>query len=58
MQYMAALMTSMLSDTAKVAAYIADCRDMGIRLLPPDVNRSEDVFTVEDGAIRFGLGAV
>ena len=58
LEYMAALMTSMLSDTAKVASYIADCRDMGIRLLPPDVNHSEDVFTVENGAIRFGLGAV
>lgn len=58
LQYMAALMTSMLSDTAKVAGYISDARDMGIRLLPPDVNHSEDVFTVEDGGIRFGLGAV
>ena len=57
-QYMAALMTSMLSDTEKVAGYIADCKDMGIELLPPDVNRSEDVFTVEGDRIRFGLGAV
>ena len=57
-QYMAALMTSMLSDTEKVAGYIADCRDMGIELLPPDVNHSEDVFTVEGDKIRFGLGAV
>ncbi len=57
-QYMAALMTSMLSDTEKVAGYIADCKDMGIPLAPPDVNRSEDVFTVEGECIRFGLGAV
>jgi DNA polymerase-3 subunit alpha len=57
-QYMAALMTSMLSDTEKVAGYIADCRDMGIPLAPPDVNRSEDAFTVEGDSIRFGLGAV
>ena len=57
-QYMAALMTSMLSDTEKVAGYIADCKDMGIPLAPPDVNRSEDVFTVEGDSIRFGLGAV
>ncbi len=57
-QYMAALMTSMLNDTEKVAGYIADCRDMGIGLLPPDVNRSEDIFTVEGGSIRFGLAAV
>ena len=57
-QYMAALMTSMLSDTEKVAGYIAECREMGISVLPPDVNRSEDAFTVEGEAIRFGLGAV
>ncbi|MBO4419849.1 MAG: DNA polymerase III subunit alpha [Oscillospiraceae bacterium] len=57
-QYMAALMTSMLSDTEKVAGYIADCKEMGIPLAPPDVNRSEDVFTVEGDSIRFGLGAV
>ncbi|MBQ1410629.1 MAG: DNA polymerase III subunit alpha [Oscillospiraceae bacterium] len=57
-QYMAALMTSMLSDTEKVAGYIADCKEMGIPLAPPDVNRSEDVFTVEGERIRFGLGAV
>jgi len=57
-QYMAALMTSMLSDTEKVAGYIAECKDMGILLAPPDVNHSEDVFTVEGERIRFGLGAV
>jgi DNA-directed DNA polymerase III (polc) len=57
-QYMAALMTSMLSDTAKVAGYIAECRELGIGLAPPDVNRSEDQFTVEGDHIRFGLGAV
>ena len=57
-QYMAALMTSMLNDTEKVAGYISDCRDMGIALAAPDVNRSEDVFTVEGETIRFGLAAV
>ncbi|MBR6413166.1 MAG: DNA polymerase III subunit alpha [Oscillospiraceae bacterium] len=57
-QYMAALMTSMLSDTEKVAWYISECKELGIGILPPDVNRSEDVFTVEGDAIRFGLGAV
>ena len=51
-------MTSMLSDTEKVAGYIADCKEMGIPLAPPDVNRSEDAFTVEGDSIRFGLGAV
>ena len=57
-QYMAALMTSTLSDTEKVAGYIAECRDLGIGIAAPDVNRSEDVFTVEGDSIRFGLGAV
>ena len=57
-QYMAALMTSMLSDTEKVAGYIAASKEMGIGLSVPDVNHSEDVFTVEGDKIRFGLGAV
>ena len=57
-QYMAALMTSVLDSSDKIAVYISECRDMGIRLLPPDVNRSEDVFTVEGEGIRFGLAAV
>ncbi len=51
-------MTSMLSDTEKVAGYISACKDMGIGLSVPDVNHSEDVFTVEGDKIRFGLGAV
>ena len=57
-QYMAALMTSVLDSSTKIAGYIAECRDMGIALLPPDINRSEDKFTVEPGGIRFGLAAV
>ena len=57
-QYMAALMTSMLTDTAKVAEYILESRDMGIPLAPPDINHSEDIFTVEGSSIRFGLAAV
>ena len=57
-QYMAALMTSVLDSSAKIAGYIAECRDMGIALLPPDINRSEDIFTVEPEGIRFGLAAV
>ncbi len=57
-EYMAALLTSVLDRTDKTAAYIADCKEMGIRLLLPDVNRSEDTFTVENDGIRFGLGAV
>ena len=57
-QYMAALMTSVLDSAAKIAGYIAECKEMNIRVLPPDLNHSEDHFIVEDGAIRFGLGAV
>ncbi len=57
-QYMAALLTSVLGATEKVAVYIAECRDMGIRLLPPDVNESEADFTVSGENIRFGLAAI
>ncbi len=57
-QYMAALMTSVLDSATKISTYIAECKDMGIRLLPPDVNHSDDTFTVEGDCIRFGLGAV
>ena len=57
-QYMAALMTSVLDSATKISGYIAECKDMGIPVLPPDVNHSEDHFTVEGDAIRFGLGAV
>ena len=57
-QYMAALMTSVLDSAGKIAGYIAECKEMGIPVLPPDINRSEDQFTVEGDGIRFGLGAV
>ena len=57
-QYMAALMTSVLGNPTQIAGYIADCRDMGIPVLPPDVNHSEDVFAVEGDGIRFGLAAI
>ena len=57
-QYMAALLTSVLDNTAKVAEYIAECRAMGIALLPPDVNASEADFTVAGDDIRFGLVAI
>ena len=57
-QYMAALMTSVLDSATKISGYIAECKDMGIPVLPPDINHSEDKFTVEGNAIRFGLGAV
>ena len=57
-EYMAALLTSVLENSAKVAEYIAECREMGIRLLPPDVNESEANFTVAGENIRFGLVAI
>ncbi|MBO4938410.1 MAG: DNA polymerase III subunit alpha [Oscillospiraceae bacterium] len=57
-QYMAALMTSVLDSAAKISGYIAECRDMSIPVLPPDINHSVDHFSVEGDAIRFGLGAV
>ena len=57
-EYMAALLTSVLDNSDKVAGYIGECRDCGIVLLPPDVNRSYDRFTVEPEGIRFGLVAI
>ena len=57
-QYMAALMTSVLDSATKISGYIAECKEMGISVLPPDINHSYDHFTVEGDAIRFGLGAV
>ena len=57
-EYMAALLTSVLDNSTKVAEYIAECRDMGIRLLPPDVNESDADFTVSGENIRFGLVAI
>jgi DNA polymerase-3 subunit alpha len=55
---MAALMTSVLDSATKISGYIAECKELGIPVLPPDINSSEDKFTVEGNAIRFGLGAV
>ena len=57
-EYMAALLTSVLDNSDKVAGYIGECRDCRIALLPPDVNRSTDRFTVEENGIRFGLVAI
>ena len=56
--FMAALLTSETGNTAKVVKYINECRDMGITVLPPDVNHSDWSFTPDGDAIRFGLGAV
>ena len=58
LEFMAALMTSVLDNTGKVAQYIMTCRQMGIKILPPDINEGEGIFTVSDGAIRYGLSAI
>ncbi len=57
-EYMAALLTSVLDSSGKVAEYISECREMGIPLLPPDINESGSNFTVVEEGIRFGLVAV
>ncbi len=57
-EYMAALLTSVLDWTSKIQVYIADCREMGITVLPPDINESDADFTVYGENIRFGLVAV
>ena len=57
-QYMAALMTSVLDRLDKISGYITECKELGIPVLPPDINHSEDPFVAEGTAIRFGLGAV
>ena len=57
-QYMAALLSSVLDNSTKIAEYIAECREMGIKLLPPDVNESFADFSVSGNDIRFGLVAI
>ncbi len=57
-EYMAALLTSVLDSQDKVAEYIAECRENGIALLPPDINESGAAFTVSGNNIRFGLAAL
>ncbi len=57
-EFMAALMTSCIDNPGKVSEYIANCRQMGIAILPPDINKSEGVFTVEGDSIRYALSAI
>ena len=57
-EFMAALMTSVLDNTAKVAQYIMTSRQMGIKILPPDINEGEGVFTADGNSIRYGLSAI
>jgi len=55
---MAAMLTSVMSDSDRVGYFIEECRKHGIRILPPDINRSGLSFSVEANAIRFGLAGV
>ena len=57
-EFMAALMTSVIDNPPKVAEYILTCRQMGIRILPPDINVGEAGFTVDGKNIRYGLSAI
>ena len=57
-EFMAALMTSVIDNSSKVSEYILTCRQMGIQILPPDINESVSAFSVSNGAIRYGLNAI
>ncbi|MEL7648054.1 MAG: DNA polymerase III subunit alpha [Sedimentibacter sp.] len=57
-EFMAALISSIMGSSGTVSLYIRECKRLGIEILPPDVNESRDKFTVENGRIRFGLAAV
>jgi DNA polymerase-3 subunit alpha len=57
-EFMAAILTSEMSSSEQVVKYIAECRNQGIEVFPPDINQSEMNFTVVEGKIRFGLAAV
>ena len=57
-EFMAALMTSDMGNQDKIVGYFTECRDLGIKVLAPDVNESQKNFAVVDGAIRFGLAAI
>ncbi|MBR3771437.1 MAG: DNA polymerase III subunit alpha [Clostridium sp.] len=57
-EYMAALMTSVLDNTDKVSEYIMTCRKLGIEILPPDINEGESEFSVSGNGIRYGLSAI
>ena len=57
-EYMAALLTSVMSNTGKVSEYILSGKEMGIAILPPDVNEGEGSFTAASGGIRYGMSAI
>ncbi len=56
--FMAALLTIESEDTDKIALYLDECRELGVPVLPPDINRSELPFVVQPDGVRFGLGAI
>ena len=57
-EFMSALMTSVMGNTDKLIQYIKECIDLGIKVLPPDINKSYKYFAVEEGNIRFALSAI
>ena len=57
-EFMAALMTSVIDNSGKVSEYIYTCRQMGIEILPPDINKGVGNFSVDNGRIRYGLAAI
>lgn len=57
-EFMAALMTSVIDNPSKVAGYILSSRKMGIAILPPDINKGDSTFSVDGGGIRYGLSAI
>ncbi len=57
-EFMAALMTSVIDNSSKVASYIMVCKNMGIKILPPDINHGERGFSVDNGMIRYALTAI
>jgi len=57
-EFMAAMLTAEIGNPAKLTFYLSECREMGIGILPPDVNSSDRVFTPDAGSIRFGLTAI
>ena len=57
-EFMAALMTSVIDNTSKVSEYIMTCRNMGIQVLPPDINEGQRTFSVSNGSICYALSAI
>lgn len=57
-EFMAALMTSVIDNSAKVAEYLLHCKELGISVLPPDINVGQGEFTAEGNAVRYGLYAI